>query len=317
MKKLVMKIMSIWVLILASFIHWTPCLTAAEEINIGILQFVEHDAFDVTVKGLKEQMDQSEFNAQINWDIQNAHGDNSSLQSISERIARDNDILIAIGTASGQALALVESQKPVFFAAVTAPVEAGLVKSLDRPETNFTGTSNLAPIDKQVELLVNSLPDIKTVGILYDSSAINSIVQVEIAKKELEDKGIKVEEQTVTSTNDVYQAMNALARKVDGLFMVTDNTIDSSIQLVEEIALENKLRMIGTSKEVIEKHGLATVSNSYEDYGRQTADMIIRMLTEDLDVREIPVEMGKDFELVVNEQTAEKLETVCQINNIK
>lgn len=101
--------------------------------------------------------------------------------------------------------------------------------------------------------------------------------------------------------------MSAVARKVDGLFMVTDNTIDSAIQLVKDIALENKLPMIGTSKEVIEKHGLATVSNSYEDYGRQTADMIIRMLEDDLDVSQMPVEMGKDFELVVNEENAKKL----------
>ncbi|PMB84347.1 hypothetical protein CJ205_06050 [Dolosicoccus paucivorans] len=152
-----------------------------------------------------------------------------------------------------------------------------------------------------------TFPDIKTVGILYDSSAVNSVVQVEIAKKELENKGIKVEEQTVTSTNDVHQAMSAVARKVDGLFMVTDNTIDSAIQLVKDIALENKLPMIGTSKEVIEKHGLATMSNSYEDYGRQTADMIIRMLEDDLNVSQMPVEMGKDFELVVNEENAKKL----------
>ncbi|SDI20518.1 ABC transporter substrate-binding protein [Dolosicoccus paucivorans] len=306
MKRL-LKFISVCLLIMTSFMQCLPSTKAAEEIKIGILQFVEHDAFDATVRGLKERMETSEFKDQIKWDIQNAQGDNASLQSISERIARDNDLLIAIGTAAGQALAHVESQKPVFFAAVTAPVEAGLVKSLDRPETNFTGTSNLAPIDKQVELLVNSFPDIKTVGILYDSSAVNSVVQVEIAKKELENKGIKVEEQTVTSTNDVHQAMSAVARKVDGLFMVTDNTIDSAIQLVKDIALENKLPMIGTSKEVIEKHGLATMSNSYEDYGRQTADMIIRMLEDDLNVSQMPVEMGKDFELVVNEENAKKL----------
>ena len=296
-------------LLFSSMFTALPFNASAQEkmIKLGVLQFVEHDALDATLKGFKETIEESLYKDKVEWDIQNASGDTANLQSFSERLARDNDILFAIATPAAQSLALVESSKPIFFAAVTDPVEAGLAKSMDQPEMNLTGTSDMAPIDEQVELLVRNFPDIETVGILYNSSEVNSVIQAEMATEALEEKGLTVEEQTVTSTNDIHQAMGALARKVDGMFMVTDNTIDSAIQLVGEIALENNLPMIGSSKEVIEKGGLATISSSYEDYGRQTAEMVIRMLDEDLDVKDMPVELAKHFDVIVNKEFAEQL----------
>lgn len=296
-------------LLFSSMFTALPFNASAQEemIKLGVLQFVEHDALDATLKGFKETIEESPYKDKVEWDIQNASGDTANLQSFSERLARDNDILFAIATPAAQSLALVESSKPIFFAAVTDPVEAGLAKSMDQPEMNLTGTSDMAPIDEQVELLVRNFPEIETVGILYNSSEVNSVIQAEMATEALEEKGLTVEEQTVTSTNDIHQAMGALARKVDGMFMVTDNTIDSAIQLVGEIALENNLPMIGSSKEVIEKGGLATISSSYEDYGRQTAEMVIRMLDEDLDVKDMPVELAKHFDVIVNKEFAEQL----------
>lgn len=308
MKNKFMAFISLMLLFSSMFTALPFNASAQEEmIKLGVLQFVEHDALDATLKGFKETIEESPYKDKVEWDIQNASGDTANLQSFSERLARDNDILFAIATPAAQSLALVESSKPIFFAAVTDPVEAGLAKSMDQPEMNLTGTSDMAPIDEQVELLVRNFPDIETVGILYNSSEVNSVIQAEMATEALEEKGLTVEEQTVTSTNDIHQAMGALARKVDGMFMVTDNTIDSAIQLVGEIALENNLPMIGSSKEVIEKGGLATISSSYEDYGRQTAEMVIRMLDEDLDVKDMPVELAKHFDVIVNKEFAEQL----------
>lgn len=308
MKNKFMAFISLMLLFSSMFTALPFNASAQEEmIKLGVLQFVEHDALDATLKGFKETIEESPYKDKVEWDIQNASGDTANLQSFSERLARDNDILFAIATPAAQSLALVESSKPIFFAAVTDPVEAGLAKSMDQPEMNLTGTSDMAPIDEQVELLVRNFPEIETVGILYNSSEVNSVIQAEMATEALEEKGLTVEEQTVTSTNDIHQAMGALARKVDGMFMVTDNTIDSAIQLVGEIALENNLPMIGSSKEVIEKGGLATISSSYEDYGRQTAEMVIRMLDEDLDVKDMPVELAKHFDVIVNKEFAEQL----------
>ena len=278
-----------------------------ETINIGVVQYVEHEALDAVLKGFQETLDNSAYGDRIEWDINNASGDQSSLQSLSEKVARDNDILFAIATPAAQTLAAVEQEKPIFIAAVTDPVEAGLADSIEAPGGNITGTSDMAPIEEQVDLLIRNFPDVETVGLIYNSSEVNSQVQAGVAVELLEEQGLATDVQTVISTNDISQVMNALVGNVDAMFMVTDNTIDSAITLVGDIAKEAGIPTIGSSDSVVRTNGLATLSNSYEDYGVQTAEMVIRMLDEDLNPGEMEIELGKDFQIVVNEDFAEAI----------
>lgn len=278
-----------------------------EPIKIGVLQLVQHEALDAVLKGFTETLDASDYADLIEWDIQNANGDQSSLQSISEKLARDNDILLAIATPAAQALATAETEKPVFIAAVTDPVDAGLAESLEAPGGNVTGTSDMAPIAEQVDLLVRNFPDAVNVGIIYNSSEVNSVVQAEQAAIELEKAGLNPIVSTVTSTNDIAQTMTALVEQVDAMFMVTDNTIDSSIALVGDIAKEAGIPTIGSSDSVVLTNGLATLSSSYEAYGVQTAEMVIRMLDEDLEAGDIEIELAKEFKVIVNPEFAEAL----------
>lgn len=152
-----------------------------ETINIGVVQYVEHEALDAVLKGFQETLDNSAYGDRIEWDINNASGDQSSLQSLSEKVARDNDILFAIATPAAQTLAAVEQEKPIFIAAVTDPVEAGLADSIEAPGGNITGTSDMAPIEEQVDLLIRNFPDVETVGLIYNSSEVNSQVQAGVA----------------------------------------------------------------------------------------------------------------------------------------
>ena len=278
-----------------------------ETINIGVVQYVEHEALDAVLKGFQETLDNSAYGDRIEWDINNASGDQASLQSLSEKVARDNDILFAIATPAAQTLASVEQEKPIFIAAVTDPVEAGLADSIEAPGGNITGTSDMAPIEEQVDLLIRNFPDVETVGLIYNSSEVNSQVQAGVAVELLEEHGLATDVQTVISTNDISQVMNALVGNVDAMFMVTDNTIDSAITLVGDIAKEAGIPTIGSSDSVVRTNGLATLSNSYEDYGVQTAEMVIRMLDEDLNPGEMEIELGKDFQIVVNEDFAEAI----------
>ena len=278
-----------------------------ETINIGVVQYVEHEALDAVLKGFQETLDNSAYGDRIEWDINNASGDQSSLQSLSEKVARDNDILFAIATPAAQTLAAVEQEKPIFIAAVTDPVEAGLADSIEAPGGNITGTSDMAPIEEQVDLLIRNFPDVETVGLIYNSSEVNSQVQAGVAVELLEEQGLATDVQTVISTNDISQVMNALVGNVDAMFMVTDNTIDSAITLVGDIAKEAGIPTIGSSDSVVRTNGLATLSNSYEDYGVQTAEMVIRMLDEDLSPGEMEIELGKDFQIIVNEDFAEAI----------
>lgn len=303
-----LNIITTVVLILLPMLSGNQVVQAQEEpIKIGVVQYVEHEALDAVLKGFQETLDNSDYADRIEWDINNASGDQASLQSLSEKVARDNDILFAIATPAAQTLASVEQEKPIFIAAVTDPVEAGLAESIEVPGGNITGTSDMAPIEEQVDLLVRNFPDVETVGLIYNSSEVNSQVQAAVAVELLEAQGLETEVQTVISTNDIAQVMNSVVGNVDAMFMVTDNTIDSAISLVGDIAKDAGIPTIGSSDSVVRTNGLATLSNSYEDYGIQTAEMVIRMLDEELNPGEMEIELGKEFQIVVNEDFAEAI----------
>lgn len=305
MKKII-KAVAVLTVLLSSFAGIQLTASAQEEtIKIGILQYVEHEALDAAREGFIERLEESEYGDRIEFDVQNASGNQTTLQSISEKIARDNDILYAIATPAAISLASLEQEKPIFIAAVTDPVEAGLADSLEDPGRNVTGTSDMQPLEEQVDLLVNNFPDAENIGLIYNSSEVNSQIQADQAKELLEGRGLNTVEATVVSTNDIAQALNSIITEVDAMFMVTDNTIDSAITLVGDIAKENNVPTIGSSDAVVMQNGLATISNSYHDYGTQTADMVIRMLDEGLTPAEMPIELGKDFEIVVNAEFAE------------
>ena len=307
MKKII-KAVAVLTVLLSSFAGIQLTASAQEEtIKIGILQYVEHEALDAAREGFIERLEESEYGDRIEFDVQNASGNQTTLQSISEKIARDNDILYAIATPAAISLASLEQEKPIFIAAVTDPIEAGLAESMEEPGRNVTGTSDMQPLDEQVDLLVENFPEAKKIGLIYNSSEVNSQIQANQAIELLEERGLETVEATVVSTNDIAQALNSIITEVDAMFMVTDNTIDSAITLVGDIAKENNVPTIGSSDAVVEQNGLATISNSYTDYGTQTADMVIRMLDEGLTPAEMPIELGKDFEIVVNAEFAEAI----------
>ncbi|WP_162890973.1 ABC transporter substrate-binding protein [Suicoccus acidiformans] len=294
---------------LLAFMSLVPKAAQANEeaIRIGVVQYVEHEALDAVLEGFQETLNASAYGERIEWDVNNASGVQATLQSMSEAVARNNDIIFAIATPAAQTLAVTEQEKPIFIAAVTDPVEAGLAESMEHPGRNVTGTSDMAPIDEQVDLLVRNFPDAKKVGLIYNSSEVNSQIQADRAIELLEGQGLSTKVATVISTNDIAQGLNSLMDEVDALFMVTDNTIDSAISLVGDMAKEAGIPTIGSSAEVVETNGLATVSNSYRDYGVQTAEMVIRMLDEDLNPADMPIELGNAFEIIVNDAFAEAL----------
>ncbi|MGO4940181.1 ABC transporter substrate-binding protein [Fundicoccus sp. Sow4_D5] len=309
--KLIKKIATIATsLSLLSVLATTPnhTVSAQEEtpIKIGVLQHVEHEALNDAQQGFIDRMNE-EYGDRIVWDIQNASGNIAGLQSLAEKLARESDILYAIATPAAQTLASVETQKPIFFSAVAAPLQAGLVDSMDEPGRNLTGTTNLGPIEDHVELLIKNFPEAKKIGILYNSSEVNAQHQVDIATKAMEAKELTPVLGTITSTNDIQQVLSSLLEEIDVLFMVTDNTVDSSIALVGDMAKEADVPTVGSSDSVVKANGLMTISNSYIDYGIQTAEMAIRYIEEDLTVAEMPVEIGENFVMIVNEEFAEEI----------
>lgn len=272
------------------------------EYSIGILQFMEHNSLSAARDGFMAELEASDLN--INFEVMNGQGDQSNLQSMSEQLANDTDLMLAIATPAAQSLATVEQEKPILFTAVTDPVDAGLVDTNEKPGRNLTGTSDMVPIDQQIALLLSIVPDADTIGIIYSSSEPNSEIQANLAIEALEKEGIKIETATVTSTNEVQQVMTSLASRIDGLYIPTDNTIASTIATVGEVAMEHNLPVVGGDSNQVEGGALATYGISYEELGRQTAKMAIEILKNGVSPADLSVEISEKLELAINQEMA-------------
>ncbi|HEP1814158.1 TPA: ABC transporter substrate-binding protein [Streptococcus suis] len=281
---------------------------SSDVVKVGVLQYMEHESLRAAREGFVAELEANGYKEgeKLVLDYQNAQGDQANLQTISEQLIDGNDIVLAIATPSAQSLATVSTETPIVFTAVTDPLSADLVESIEKPGGLLTGTSDQAPIDKQVELLGQAVPDAKTVGILYTTSERNSEVQVEQAKELLEKAGYKVVVKGITSSNEVQDAATSLMKDVDALFIPTDNTVASTMTMIGELSVEHKVPVIGGSTDMVDEGGLLTYGTNYEALGRQTAKMAIKII-EGANVSETAVEYPETVSLHVNEEMAQKL----------
>lgn len=281
---------------------------SSDVVKVGVLQYMEHESLTAAREGFVAELEANGYKEgeKLVLDYQNAQGNQANLQTISEQLIDGNDIVLAIATPSAQSLATVSNETPIVFTAVTDPLSAGLVESIEKPGGLLTGTSDQAPIDKQVELLGQAVPDAKTVGILYTTSERNSEVQVEQAKELLEKAGYKVVVKGITSSNEVQDATTSLMKDVDALFIPTDNTVTSTMTIIGELSVEHKVPVIGGSTDMVDEGGLLTYGTNYEALGRQTAKMAIKII-EGANVSETAVEYPETVSLHVNEEMAQKL----------
>lgn len=278
-------------------------------INVGILQFMEHESLSSARKGFLAELEDAGYKEGENLtvDYQNAQGDQANLQSMSQQLVGENEVILSIATPAAQSLANETSEDPILFTAVTDAVDAGLVDSNEAPGRNVTGTSDMVPIEQQIALLLSLTPEAETIGIIYNAGEPNSEIQASLAIEALEAKGVTVEVLTVASTNDVQQVLTTLAQDVDGLYIPTDNTLASTAATVGNIAIEYQLPVVAGSAEQVETGGLATYGINYEKLGRQTAKMALQIIEEGANPADIPVETSDSLELVVNEEMAEAL----------
>ena len=279
-----------------------------EAVKVGILQYMEHESLTVAREGFVAELEENGYKVgeKLELDYQNAQGDQSNLQTISEQLNGKNKLVLAIATPAAQSLATVSTETPIVFTAVTDPLSADLVESIEKPGGLLTGTSDQAPIDKQVELLGQAVPNAKTVGILYTTSERNSEVQVEEAQTLLEKAGYKVILKGISNSNEVQDATTSLMQTVDAVFVPTDNTVASTMTMIGELSVQYKIPVIGGSTDMVDEGGLLTYGTNYEALGRQTAKIAIKIL-EGADVATLPVEYPATVSLHVNEEMAKKL----------
>ena len=276
--------------------------------KIGVLQLTEHGALDLTNKGFVAALDDSGISYTI--DQQNAQNDQSACQTIASKLVNDaDDLIFAIATPAAQAVAGVTSDIPVVGSAITDYAASGLVASNEEPGGNVTGTSDLTPVADQIGLLSQLLPEAKRVGILFCSAESNSVVQVALAEEVLDDAGIEHERYAVSSSNEIQQMVESMAGKVDAIYAPTDNTIAAGMATVSMVATENKLPVIVGCDTMVEDGGLASYSVSYYDLGYKAGEMAVKILAEDADPADMPIEYlsSKECKLIVNQATADAL----------
>lgn len=279
-------------------------------LKIGIVQIVEHPALDDARKGFLESLAKGgyEEGKNLEVDYQNAQGDQTILQTIAQKFASDKpDLILAIATPSAQAIASAVTDIPVLITAVTDPVSAKLVKSMEKPETNVTGTTDMNPIADQLKLLKDLVPKAAKVGVIYNAGEVNSQVQVDIVKNVAKDLGLEIIEASVSNSSDVLMAAQSLIGKVDTIYVPTDNTVVSAFESVAKVTNENKIPVISGESSVVDRGGIGTIGINYLKLGQQTGDMALKIIKGEAKPQDMAIESQKELDTVLNQKAAEAI----------
>ena len=282
----------------------------AEKVNVGIVQLVEHAALDAANKGFVEGLASKGYKEgqNITYDRQNAQADQSNLQNIAHRFVNNKvNLICAIATPAAQTVANVTSDIPIVATAVTDYKTAKLVKDNAKPGTNVTGTTDMNPVEQQLDLLLKLVPNAKSVGTIYCSSEVNSQLQIEILKKAAAAKGVTVKEATVSNVNDIQQAARSLVGKVQAIYVPTDNVLASAMPTLVSVTEEAKLPVICGEGGMVKAGGLATLGVDYYKLGFQAGEMAADILSGKSKPADMAIQAQKEFKAMVNLKEAEKI----------
>ena len=282
----------------------------AEKVNVGIVQLVEHAALDAANKGFVEGLASKGYKEgqNITYDRQNAQADQSNLQNIAHRFVNNKvNLICAIATPAAQTVANVTSDIPIVATAVTDYKTAKLVKDNAKPGTNVTGTTDMNPVEQQLDLLLKVVPTAKSVGPIYCSSEVNSQLQVDILKKAATAKGVTIKEATVSNVNDIQQAARSLVGKVQAIYVPTDNVLASAMPTLVSVTEEAKLPVICGEGGMVKAGGLATLGVDYYKLGFQAGEMAADILSGKSKPADMGIQAQKEFKAMVNLKEAEKI----------
>lgn len=279
-------------------------------IPIGIVQLVEHEALDAANRGIVDALAERGYKEGVNVTIdrQNAQADQSNLQNIAARfVSNDSKILFAIATPAAQTLAAATKTIPIVATAVTNFEVAKLVASNEKPGGNVTGVSDINPVAEQFALLMKFAPDAKAIGTIYNSSEINSTYQIELLKKVASAAGVEVVEASVSSVNDIQQAVASLKGKVGGLYLPTDNIIASAVPVLMKSVFEAGIPTVAGEGGMVRAGILASIAVDYYTLGKMTGAMGADILDGKKKPADMPIQSQKAEKVLVNLKTAETM----------
>ncbi len=277
--------------------------------TVGICQLVQHDALDAATKGFKDALIEEFGEDGIKFDEQNAQGDaNTCSTIINGFVSSDVDLIMANATPALQAAAAGTDTIPILGTSVT---EYGVALEISdfngTVGRNISGTSDLAPLDGQAELLQELFPDAKNVGLLYCSAEANSQYQVDTIKTYLEDLGYTCTYYAFSDSNDLSSVVTTAADACDVIYVPTDNTVASNAEIIKNICMPAKVPVVTGEEGICAGCGVATLSISYYDLGYATGKMAVKVLKGEAKIEEMPIEYAPNFVKKYNPEICDEL----------
>lgn len=277
--------------------------------KIGICQQLEHQALDAATEGFRAALVEKLGKDKVEFDYQNAQGEQPNCATIATKFVNDKvDLIMANATTALQACAAATADIPVVGTSVTDFVSAGVVESNDAPGRNVTGTSDLAPIENQIDLLEELVPEAKTVGIIYCSAEANSVFQAEKAQKALEGKEIAYKVYTVADSNDIQQVVTGAVAECNAIYIPTDNTLANNMEGVKNVTVPAGIPVICGEENMCSVGGLATLSISYYNIGYNAGLMAYEILVNGKNPSEMPIQYADEVTKKYNADIAASLE---------
>ncbi len=308
MKKL--AVVMVMLLVLVGCGSKSPQTNDATKYKIGVIQLAEHPSLDATYEGMKTVVESALGKDNVTFDYKNAQGVIANADMIvSKFVSEGVDLIYAIATNAAQSAynAAEGTDIPVVFNAVTDPVSAGIVESLENPGKNITGVSDLSPLELQLQIVRDILPDAKRVGIMYNVGESNSPIQIDVLKKVAGNIGLEIVDKGVSEQSEIPLVAKALSSEVDAFYNITDNMMVQSTELLVSIADEAKIPVFATEDGKLDMGLLGADSLSYVRLGEVAGDQVVSILKDGKDAGSIPVTVLNETKLYLNESVAEKL----------
>ncbi len=277
--------------------------------TIGITQIATHPGIDAIRQGFIDEMKKLgyEEGVSIKFDQTNAQGDMPTAQSIAKTyVGNKVNLIFAISTPSSQACAkeIKGTNIPLVFGAVTEPVSAGLVDSMEKPGGNITGTSDKWPVDEQFDLLLQLVPSVKKIGLVYNPGETNAEANVKEVDAVCKARNLEVVKVPVSNTNEVYAAAQSLVGRCDAFYVPADNTVIAAMEAIVKVSEQNKIPLLPGVSSNVEQGGFGTIGPDYYDIGVESAKLADRILKGEK-AGEIPVAVATRFEYFFNKKSAE------------
>ena len=278
------------------------------KIKVGVIQLIENGAFNDMKDGFIEELRAKGYTEdKCDIVVKSAQGDTATLNTICQEMVDSRmDLVATIATPATQAMVNMDSDIPVVFISVSAPVAAGVTSNMEKPDKNATGTSNAIPVSDIFNLSDSLTPGNKTYGLIYNTGEVNSANTVKDAKSYLDGKGLKYVEAVVTNSSEIQQAAESLVGSVDAIFVPNDSVVQSGMAQITEITRKNKIPVYACSATTVQSGAFATVAMNDKQIGSQSADMAVEILGG-RKVADVPSVVVPASGTVINQNTMEAL----------